>query len=464
MREPEPVASARCALGRRLAACRRAAGLTQEQLAKQIMVSRSTIGNVETGRQHCDAAFWSAADQAVHAGGSLVVAHEELEDAARRARAGEVLTAKVPSEIVLPIIYPPAQQPPSVVLGAVPAHPGGTGMDMVAAAAAQARDHAAHAAITGIGPGTVEQLTADVVRLSRAYVTGAPLPLFTAMHQVLARVQAALDEKLYPAQARDLTFLAGALCGLMSNATLDLGLDEAADDLARAAWTYATVIEHSPLMGWARGTQALAAIWGHRYPEAVSYAEDGLAHLGAGMGAARLHAIRARALAGHRDFAQAKAALDAAHAVSATEQADPLHYGIAGEFAFSNAKLHYYEALVLTRVGYPAAAESAAAAAVSLYQAAPSTARSYGCAALARVQLAVARLMRGNAEGAAEAIGGLLRLDPGRRISSLHEQVDACRTLLRGPDYRASPAATELDQQLTTFGAVTISTALPGTM
>ena len=147
-------------------------------------------------------------------------------------------------------------------------------MDMVAAVAAQARDHAAHAAITGIGPGTVEQLTAEVIRLSRAYVTGSPLPLFTAMHQTLARVQVALDNRLYPAQARDLTFLAGALCGLMSNATLDLGLDQAADDLARAAWTYATVIDHAPLIGWARGAQALAAVWDHRYTDALSYTED----------------------------------------------------------------------------------------------------------------------------------------------------------------------------------------------
>jgi hypothetical protein len=38
-------------------------------------------------------------------------------------------------------------------------------------------------AATAIGPGTIEQLTTEVVRLSRAYVAGPPLPLFTAMHQ-----------------------------------------------------------------------------------------------------------------------------------------------------------------------------------------------------------------------------------------------------------------------------------------
>ncbi len=275
-------------------------------------------------------------------------------------------------------------------------------------------------------------------------------------------VQAALDQKAYPAQARDLSFLAGALCGLLANASLDLGREDAADDLARAAWTYATIIGHSPLVGWARGTQALAAIWDHRYADAAQYAEEGLSHLPAGIGAARLHAIRARALAGHRDFAQARAALKAADEASATQQADQLHNGMAGEFAFDTAKLRYYQALVLTRAGYPADAETAAAAAVSLYQAAPSRARSYGCEALAHVQLATARLMSGNADAAAEAIAGLLRLDRARRISSLHEHVEACRELLRGPAYRSSRTAQELGQQLAAFSAVSITSALPG--
>ncbi len=154
----------------------------------------------------------------------------------------------------------------------------------------------------------MEQLTSEVVRLGRAYVSGCPLPLFTAMYQALDRVQAALEQKVYPSQSRDLIFLAGALCGLMANASLDLGREDAADDLARVAWTYGSVIDHAPLIGWSRGTQALAAIWDHRYADAVSYADEGLTRLQAGTGAARLHAIRARALAGHRDFTQARAA------------------------------------------------------------------------------------------------------------------------------------------------------------
>ena len=144
-------------------------------------------------------------------------------------------------------------------------------LDVIALAASQARAHAEMVAVTDIGPGTVEQFRADVARLGRAYVSAPPLPLFAAMHRTLNRVQASLHQKAYPDQARDLNFLAGALCGLMA-ASLDLGREEAADDLARAAWTHGRIIDHGPLMGWARGTQALAAIWDYRYFDAVRHA------------------------------------------------------------------------------------------------------------------------------------------------------------------------------------------------
>ena len=126
------------------------------------------------------------------------------------------------------------------------------GLDAIALAASQTREHTEHPAVTEVGPGTVEQFRADVVRLGRAYVSAPPLPLFAAMHQALNRVQAALRRRMYPDQARDLNFLAGALCGLMANASLDLGREEAADDLARAAWTHGRVIDNGPRMGWAR--------------------------------------------------------------------------------------------------------------------------------------------------------------------------------------------------------------------
>jgi DNA-binding XRE family transcriptional regulator len=46
------------ALGHQLAACRRAAGLNQERLAALTDYSRSTVANVETGRQRVGPDFW----------------------------------------------------------------------------------------------------------------------------------------------------------------------------------------------------------------------------------------------------------------------------------------------------------------------------------------------------------------------------------------------------------------------
>ena len=309
---------------------------------------------METGRQHVPPDFWERADAACHAGGALTEAGGRVEAMARRRHQDAARQARLdvtgpgrgadagPLEALVPI---PGKVVPT---------PGGEAgwSDVIAAAASEARGHAEQAAVTGIGPGTVEQLAADVARLSRAYVSAPPLPVFVAMHRTLDNVETALDQKVYPAQARDLNFLAGALCGLMANACLDLGREEAAEDLARAAWTHGRIIDHAPLMGWARGTQALAAIWDQRFADAVRHAEDGLLYVPTGMGAARIHAIYARALAASGDAVAVRAAMTAAEKARADADAgqDELHDGIGGEFAFDAAKLRYYQALAPARL------------------------------------------------------------------------------------------------------------------
>ena len=246
------------------------------------------------------------------------------------------------------------------------------------------------------------------------------------------------------------------------DASLDLGLEEAADDLARAAWTHGRIIDHAPLTGWARGTQALAAIWDQRHLDAARHAEDGLTNTPTGMGSVRLHAIHARALAALGEGDQARAAMKAAEKARVNADDDELHDGIAGEFAFDQAKLRYYEALSLLDSENPSDAGQAARAAISLYEAVPARARSYGCAALARVQLARAELMRNKLNDAADVLAEVLALDPQRRISSLNQHLDACRQLLRDPALRGSAVARELDRQLSAFTAASTARALPG--
>jgi DNA-binding XRE family transcriptional regulator len=461
VRESGIVEDARRALGAKLAAYRRAAGYSQVAFASMVHCSRSSIANMETGRQHAPREIWASLDQALDAGGALTEANDDIEAAVRRERE-EAARGMGPGLLALANGHGDgaggALAGPS---GVVVASDGGGWLDVIAVAADAAREHAERIAVTQIGPAAVEQLTADVVRLGRVYVSAPPLPLFAAMYQVLGRIQAMLDLRAYPAQARDLNFLAGALCGLMANASLDLGRESAADDLARVAWTYGRVIDHGPLMGWARGTQALAAIWDQRHLDAVRHAEDGLIHVPAGTGRVRLHAIHARALAAHGDRAQARAAIAEAGKARADGCRDELHDGVGGEFEFDEAKLRYYEALTLNDTEDPGNAEHAAAAAIGLFQAVPARARSYGCDALARVQLARAQLMTGKVDEAAQALGGVLELDPQMRIGSLSQHLEACRQLLRLPPMRSSASARLLDQQIAAFSETGAARALP---
>jgi len=86
VREPEATSQARRALGAELAAYRRAAGYSQARLAALTDFSRSTIANVETGRQHVPRDFWERADGALRTGGVLATAQDEIEATARRER------------------------------------------------------------------------------------------------------------------------------------------------------------------------------------------------------------------------------------------------------------------------------------------------------------------------------------------------------------------------------------------
>jgi hypothetical protein len=77
--ESEAVRARRRLLGASLAHWRSAAGLTQAALAPMTLYGRSTIANVEVGRQHAGRDFWARCDVAVGAGGELLSEFDAFE-------------------------------------------------------------------------------------------------------------------------------------------------------------------------------------------------------------------------------------------------------------------------------------------------------------------------------------------------------------------------------------------------
>jgi DNA-binding XRE family transcriptional regulator len=81
---PQDIRSAQEALGARLRAFRQATGYSQHEFAKLVFTSRSSVANIETGRQNGDREFWQRCDALTHASGALLSAYDDLGDLVRR--------------------------------------------------------------------------------------------------------------------------------------------------------------------------------------------------------------------------------------------------------------------------------------------------------------------------------------------------------------------------------------------
>jgi transcriptional regulator with XRE-family HTH domain len=118
----------------------------------------------------------------------------------------------------------------------------------VLTAAHESSEHAERTERRDIGEATLEQLRADVARLSAESLTGEPGALFLELRRVRDRVCAALERHVWPRDAAELYLLAGCLNSLMAATATALGYREAAEELIRAGWLYATVAGNHPLL------------------------------------------------------------------------------------------------------------------------------------------------------------------------------------------------------------------------
>jgi hypothetical protein len=320
-------------------------------------------------------------------------------------------------------------------------------------AADQARRHAEHAARRDVGDTTLDLMRAEVARLSRAYMTGEAFPLFLQMRRVQADIHTALGVRQWPHDQAELYFLLSLVNSLMAAAAGDLGNGPAAEELARAAWAYATIIGYGPLLAHLRTELASIAYWAGRPRQSHDYAASGLDYVSCGPNAAQLHLHRGRAAARLGDTRTARRAIAAAAEAREHEHHDEL-LEMGGQFGFSLATHHYLTGATLAELSgseQDAAAELEHAAALYDRGPGPGEHHSFGCAALARTTLAAIRLRAGQLDGVRPALASVLALPRGQRIDSLTPGLGQVRAELRRPRYESAADAADLDQRIEQF-------------
>ncbi|MBC2908149.1 hypothetical protein [Streptomyces cupreus] len=297
--------------------------------------------------------------------------------------------------------------------------------DVVMAAANESARFAARAESSNVGPHTMEQLEADIRRIVTNYPNHPVGPLFREVRALRDRAFDFLEGRQPPQYTRDLYVAAGVLCGVLANASFDLGRYEAAETQARTAFMCGELAGHDGLRAWVRGLQALIAYWDGRPHDAVRLADAGSAFTPEhGTAHIRLTSIKARA---YGQLQQAGDAIAALH--TADSMRDRMAIGDdlpGGMMAFPQEKQLFYASSTHLWLGgsqHLSNAEARAEEAVGMFEAAPPESRRLGEMSLARMDLAMARLNRGDLDGAALQVYDVLGVNARRRTESVRKRV-----------------------------------------
>ncbi|MGH3737744.1 MAG: hypothetical protein ACRDT6_19345 [Micromonosporaceae bacterium] len=332
----------------------------------------------------------------------------------------------------------------------------------VATAASESARFAQFAEQTNVGPHTLEQFEADLRRIVVTYPNRPVYPLFVELRQLRNRSFELLEGRQHPAQTKDLYLVAGLLCGVLANASFDLGWLDAAETQSRTAFLCAELAGHNALRAWIRGTQSLIAYWDDRPRAAVDFAADGWRYIPeSGTARVRLAAIEARARGRMRDATGVRSALHRAEEARASV-AGPDEPG--GMMAFPEAKQMFYAATARLWLGGPDAhreAERDAAEAVTAYEQASAEQRRIGELCLARLDLAAARLAGQQLEGTAEQVQEVLEVSSRRRTDSVARRLHQVAATLERPQYRDAPLAQDLRDEITAYLRKPTVAALP---
>lgn len=253
-----------------------------------------------------------------------------------------------------------------------------------------------------------------------------------------------------------------SFAALLGAVSFDLGALTAAVSFTRSCAQYGKTIGHGPLQAYAHGVLAFVAFWDGRPSEAVRLARAGQQFGGLGDTAlCRLLAIEARAHGHLRDEKQAESAIRRTLELDSGAR-DELHDDVGGEFAFDAARAAMSNATTRLLLRDGEGAEACASNALTLLHSKPEHERPIMVSGPASIDLARARLMRNEIDGAAEALVPVFEVPPAWRGAGLLERVVAARKELTWPELRGARAALDLAGRIEDFTALSPARMLSG--
>ncbi|GIH73031.1 hypothetical protein [Sphaerimonospora thailandensis] len=326
--------------------------------------------------------------------------------------------------------------------------------DLVMSAAHESADFISRAEQADVGPHTLEQFHADIARIVITYPNRPVAPTFVEVLHLRDRAFQLLEGRQRPDQARDLYLITGVLCGILANASFDLGNLAAAETQARTARLCAELAGNNWLLTWVGGTQSLIAYWDNRPTDAVTLARSVWDHTPeTGTVQVRLAALEARAHARMRDAAAADEALRRADRAREQIRGDD-EFG--GMLVFPDAKQSFYGATCQLWLGDSDErryrdAERLAAAAVIWYEASLPEQRRIGEQCLAMLELAAARLAHGELDGTVEVAQAVLSMGARRRTDSVARRLRQLGNQLARPVHQNASLAIAMREEIETF-------------
>ncbi|MDR3081492.1 MAG: helix-turn-helix domain-containing protein [Streptomyces sp.] len=390
---------------------RQDAGMSLAELAAHVLMHRTHVHHVETGKRAPSADLAEAADIALGADGQLVAEYRREE--AQRLK--QTATRKT-----------------------------------LAASLATSRDLMALADLE------LDELHAGIEETAVDYLSHAPGPMLLRA-DALRRdaLQRLRDYRHGPHERADLYVSAGRLSGILAYAALDLGDADAALEHARAAGRCAQYAGDTELLMWVRGTQSLIARFNGDYGIALDYVRDGLQYGGdvPGTGEARLLCGEVQCLANLGDSRAANRTLRLAEQARQRVQRPD---SVAGLFEFSETKQQYYAASSLIWLDGGDDARTAASegrAAIASWERMPPEDRSLDDERLCHIYVATALVQLGDVEAAADAMAPVLALPVDAQISWINKRAHRVGSILSAPRYKKSSAATDLREAITALGA-----------